>query len=412
MPDDSPTLVLFDDGRGHLAPLTDLRAAFDLRTGALTTIDRYRRALRRSPAAVFVPSALEPLTRERHAAPGGPLVNELPAGDGPILCVNGRCPMPSGAFLELEPGEQIIESGSNAIVAACLTRADSTRLLKGESVRAATIDAMDPPTLMERPWHFKAFRDSALGTDLNLLAGEPTRPLPAGVVQIGKASPVIHPSATVYPTAVIDTEHGGVFIAEGAVIRPGATVCGPCAIGAGSTVSDHAVIRGGTAIGPRCKVAGEVSGCVFQGLANKAHDGFLGDSYVGEWVNLGAGTTNSNLLNTYSEVVAQAAPGGHRERTGETFLGCVLGDHTKTAICTRIMTGSIVGTGVMHAAVAPITGNTPPFAWVTDEGRRMFRFERLIETAETMMARRQMEPSSAYVDRLADLFRAAHQYFA
>jgi hypothetical protein len=148
-------------------------------------------------------------------------------------------------------------------------------------------------------------------------------------------------------------------------------------------------------------------GTIFQGLSNKAHEGFLGDSHVGEWVNLGAGTANSNLLNTYQEVIAQRSPGSPRERTGETFLGCVLGDHVKTAICTRIMTGSMVHTGAMHAASGAISGCVPPFACTTDQGRNHFRIEKFLDTARTQMARRAIEPSDVYVRRLTALNEAA-----
>ena len=96
-----------------------------------------------------------------------------------------------------------------------------------------------------------------------------------------------------------------IVIADHAVIRPGATIIGPAYIGEHATVLERALIKAHTAVGPWCKVSGEVGGSIFQAYSNKGHEGHLGDSYVGEWVNLGAATTNSNLLNTYSEVVAK-----------------------------------------------------------------------------------------------------------
>jgi UDP-N-acetylglucosamine diphosphorylase/glucosamine-1-phosphate N-acetyltransferase len=210
----------------------------------------------------------------------------------------------------------------------------------------------------------------------------------------------------VYPGVTIDVERGPVAVAGHAVLRPGAVVVGPSAIGPYSTVLEHAIIRSNTAIGRRCKVGGEVGGVIFQGFANKAHDGFLGDSWVGEWANLGAGTTNSNLLNTYSEVVAQATCSGARERTGETFLGATIGDHVRTAIGTRIMTGAVVHTGAMWAASKAITGCVGRFAWVTDEGERTYRLGKFLDVARTVMARRDVEPSDAYLARLTTLHQA------
>jgi acetyltransferase-like isoleucine patch superfamily enzyme len=180
-------------------------------------------------------------------------------------------------------------------------------------------------------------------------------------------------------------------------------------VGPHSTVLERATIRQHTAIGPWCKVNGEVGGTIFQGYANKAHDGYLGDSWMGEWVNLGAGTTNSNLLNTYGEIVSRATPDGKNERTGENFLGAVIGDHVKTAICTRIMTGSVLHTGSMFATTAPVSGCVGAFTWATDDpdtGRpshRPYRLDKFGEVMRAAMARRKVEPSEAYLRRLAEL---------
>ncbi len=166
---------------------------------------------------------------------------------------------------------------------------------------------------------------------------------------------------------------------------------------------ERATIRQNTAVGPWCKVNGEIGGVLFQGYSNKAHDGYLGDSFVGEWVNLGAGTTNSNLLNTYGEVITRATPDGKHERTGETFLGAIIGDHVKTAICTRIMTGSVLHTGGMFATTAAVSGCVAPFTWATDAGQRPYRFEKFIEVARAAMSRRKITPSGAYTTLLRDL---------
>jgi bifunctional N-acetylglucosamine-1-phosphate-uridyltransferase/glucosamine-1-phosphate-acetyltransferase GlmU-like protein len=168
-------------------------------------------------------------------------------------------------------------------------------------------------------------------------------------------------------------------------------------------VLERATIRPNTVIGPYCKVAGEVSGVIFQGFSNKAHDGFLGDSWLGEWVNLGAGTTNSNLLNTYGEVIALGSPGGSYERTGEQFLGAIIGDHVKTAICTRIMTGAVIHTGAMLAQTAAVTGCVGPFAWCTDEGVKQYRPAKFIEVAKAAMARRGVVPSAGYLSTVSEL---------
>jgi UDP-N-acetylglucosamine diphosphorylase/glucosamine-1-phosphate N-acetyltransferase len=207
----------------------------------------------------------------------------------------------------------------------------------------------------------------------------------------------------------LDATLGHIVIDDDAVVRPGAIICGPAYIGPHSHVLDRCLIKPNTVIGPHCKVAGEIGGTIFQGFANKAHDGHLGDSYIGEWANLGAGTTNSNLLNTYGEVIAKAfgpdGKPGSNERTGEQFLGAIIGDHGKFAICTRIMTGAIVGTGTMWAATAPVTGTVPRFSWVTDAGVKPFAMAKFIEVARAVMGRRKVAMSAAYIARLTELHR-------
>ena len=150
-----------------------------------------------------------------------------------------------------------------------------------------------------------------------------------------------------------------------------------------------------------------MGGTIFQGYANKAHEGHLGDSWVAEWVNLGAGTTNSNLLNTYDDVIARGLEGSQRKRTGLTFLGAILGAHVKTAICTRLMTGSVVGCGAMIASTAAPPTTVAPYAWITDSGESLYRFDKFLEVARRVMHRRGARPSDPEIIRLRSIHDAA-----
>lgn len=401
--------IFFDDGKGLLSPLTDLRASFDVRTGALTTLERLCRAFDLQPAGLVVPKALEAVTRERHAASVGPsadakppLVNSLPRSDEPRLFINGRCVLPLEVITTLEPGQALVESRTGHLIAAVIEPAEFKKILVGETPNAASI-GLDGSVLLARPWDVIRDRDAALDADLEMLGELPTQDLPPGVMGIGEAPLTIDATAVVYPGVTLDMEAGPIVIAAGATLRPGATVVGPAYIGPHASVMERGLIRPHTAIGPWCKVSGEIGGVIFQGYANKAHEGHLGDSWVGEWVNLGAGTTNSNLLNTYGEVLAKPGPGLSSERTGRQFLGAIIGDHVKTAIGTRIMTGSVLGTGGMFARTAAIQGATPRFVWSTDSGDKAFRYDKFTETATAMMARRKVEPSEAYCSLLEEL---------
>lgn len=392
--------VVFDDGLGQLAPMTDLRAAFNVRTGALTTIERLRLSLDLRVAALYVPEHLEGVTAEAHDVP----INRLPVQAGEVLVINGRCPLPPDQLRDPEPGVVYTDPSNGRPIGGRLNLVDAIRVLVGEIPDRPVVE-LDSPVLMNRPWHFRTVRDQAIRFDLELVRNtKKFKPVPDGVLVIGDPDDVlIDPGATVYPGVTLDAEDGAIAIAGGAVLRPGAVVAGPTVIGPHCVIREHAVVRGNSAFGPHCKVGGEIGGVIFQGYTNKVHEGFIGDSWLGEWTNLGAGTTNSNLLNTYSEIVSQATPDGKRERTGETFLGAMIGDHVKTAIGTRIMTGSVIGTGAMWAASTPIKGCLEPFAWVTDEGRRRYRLDKFLEVMRAVMARRDVEPSDAYLARLSGL---------
>jgi UDP-N-acetylglucosamine diphosphorylase / glucose-1-phosphate thymidylyltransferase / UDP-N-acetylgalactosamine diphosphorylase / glucosamine-1-phosphate N-acetyltransferase / galactosamine-1-phosphate N-acetyltransferase len=404
-------VYVLDDGKGLLSPLTDLRPSFMVRTGALTTLERTQRllgagrlaGLAKTVAGVLVPEARAAYTRELVGVPVNPS-----SMAGEIAVLNGRCTDPQ-VLGTLRPGEARLETGSGNLVCA---RCDLLRLkaVLGGDYHGLGVESAPESTLMSRPWHVRRSRDRALSLDLALLAAEPGWRTASLAVAMGDGISV-HGSATVSPGVVLDATNGPIVIDERAAIRPGAILIGPCYVGPHSTVLERATIRPNTAVGPRCKVNGEISGVIFQGFANKAHEGFLGDSWVGEWVNLGAGTTNSNLLNTYGEVVSRAGPGTPNERTGEQFLGAIIGDHVKTAICTRIMTGSVINTGTMWAATSPYSGTLPGFTWGTDEGRRQFRLSKFLEVARAAMARRGATPSAAYEALLSELHHSAGAWF-
>lgn len=404
-------LYLFDDGL-PLAPLTDFRPVFDVRTGALSMLERTQMSWGRPVTGVIVPDDIAALTRILHP---GIAVNQPGDPDAEAILLNGRW-VDSGAAAELtdlDPRTAVM-SPDMTLLAACGPARDFARLVREGPDAYTKVDwNSGTPRLLSRPWHVKSFRDHALAGDLELLLAAhrraaPARPAPGKPHANGAGDGIfIHESAVVHASAIIEADSGPVIIDEHAIVRPGAIILGPTCIGPHSTILERATIRGSTAIGPWCKVAGEVVGSIFQGFSNKAHDGFLGDSYIGEWVNLGAGTTNSNLLNTYGPVTARAIPGSHHEHTGEQFLGAIIGDHVKTAICTRIMTGAVIHTGAMLAQTAAVHGCIPPFAWMTDDGVHIYRFEKFIETARTMMSRRRITPGKAYLERLTALAHAA-----
>ncbi len=390
--------MAFDDGKGQLAPLTDLRASFDVRTGAMTTLERFAAVFDGTWAGLIVPESLAAVVGEQHP---GTAINRV-QGPEPVLLVNGRCPLPEAAWAGLAVGNAVVEAESGDVVAARVAPERAIGVSGGD-LQSLGVAKVAGRALMSRSWHVKTFRDRAIRVDLDLLTREARPRTIPGVTALGAFPVSIHGSARVSPTVVLDAEAGPIVIDEDAVVRPGAIIVGPAYVGVHSTVLERALLKGGTAIGPQCKVAGEVAGTIFQGFANKAHDGHLGDSWVGQWANLGAGTTNSNLLNTYDQVIARATPDGPNERTGEQFLGAIIGDHVKFAICSRIMTGSVLHTGCMFAQTAAISGCVGAFTWGTDAGARRYRLDKFVEVMRMVMGRRKVVAGEAYLERLEQL---------
>ena len=186
------------------------------------------------------------------------------------------------------------------------------------------------------------------------------------------------------PGVVLDTRDGPIRLDDGVTVEPFTHLRGPAYVGAGSTLLGGRLTA--VSIGPVCKVHGEIEETVILGYGNKAHDGFLGHAYVGMWVNLGALTTNSDLKNNYGTVRVWT-PDGVVD-TGRRKVGCLVGDHVKTAIGTLLNTGTVLDTGSNVFGGTP-PGYLPPFSWGAAE--RAYDLSAFLATAATVMGRRDVE---------------------
>jgi UDP-N-acetylglucosamine diphosphorylase/glucosamine-1-phosphate N-acetyltransferase len=190
---------------------------------------------------------------------------------------------------------------------------------------------------------------------------------------------------------VIDAEHGPVYLDEGVEVHPFTRIEGPCYVGKKSILLG-AKCREGNSIGPMCRIGGEVEESIIHGFSNKYHDGFLGHAYVGEWVNLGALTTNSDLKNDYGDVEV-ILDGRTPIKTGSVKVGALIGDHTKTSIGTLLNSGAYVGAmALIMTTGKPLQKFIPDFAWLI-EGivTKGFGKGKLYETAKIAMSRRKKE---------------------
>ena len=396
--------VVFDDDDRRLAPLTDLRASFEVRTGALTTLERLSAQMASAPAAIAAPAGLAILVGSRL-----PLrINQLPDGDT-ITFLNGRLTsldisLPAGSAWALLDDE-------GAVIAARLERSHAARFLQSgcRDVTGCQRSQSPQSPMLRWPWEALTHAARNLPHDLKLLRSRLTPLDPAaakvqGVIIVGEHPVLLGRGATVHPHVVFDTSAGPIAIDDEAQVRSMSVLVGPGYVGRGSAIANHAHIRGRCVIGPVCKVGGEVNASLFQGHSNKAHSGYLGNSFIGEWVNLGADTVTSNLKNTYGEVRVQLWPGHAPQATGLTNLGSILGDHVKTAIGTRLLTGSIIHIGAMLATSAFPPKSVRPFAFLTDEGEAVYDLDKFCEVANAMMGRRDQSVTDALRRRLADLW--------
>jgi UDP-N-acetylglucosamine diphosphorylase/glucosamine-1-phosphate N-acetyltransferase len=217
----------------------------------------------------------------------------------------------------------------------------------------------------------------------------------------------VAPGAHVKPGVVLDPENGPIFVDRDARIEPNAVIQGPCYIGPGSIIRPATVIREGTSIGPACRIGGEISASIIHGYTNKQHDGFLGHSYVGEWINLGADTVTSNLKNTYGTI--RVFLNGVGVETGQRFVGSIIGDHSKTGIGTILPTGCVIGIAANVFTQRPVPKFVPSFAWLTDEGMTGYRVDKAIQIARTVMERRDLELSDAQCALLASTAERARE---
>lgn len=215
---------------------------------------------------------------------------------------------------------------------------------------------------LQHPWDLFKLNDASIRADANLLI---TGQIPEHILRqntiFGKDNLYIGESVTMR-ACVIDAEHGPVYIADHAVVLEGSLIKGPVSIGEGAVVKMGTKLYPGTTIGPHCTVGGEVKNSIMMGYSNKAHDGYLGDAVIGEWCNLGAGTSNSNVKNNAGTVKMWEDASGELTEVG-LKAGLIMGDHSRSAINTSFNTGTVVGVCCHVMSHGPTPKHIPSFSW-------------------------------------------------
>lgn len=263
---------------------------------------------------------------------------------------------------------------------------------------------------VEHNWDIFAKNDSAIQDDFELITNNrKSQPIPSTVNVINAENIFIEPGAQLN-FVTLNASSGPIYIGRDSEIMEGSIIRGPFALCDHAIVKMGAKIYGATTIGPHCRVGGEVNNSVMFGYSNKGHDGFLGNSVLGEWCNLGADTNNSNLKNNYAEVRLWDYNTEGFARTGLQFCGLMMGDHSKCGINTMFNTGTVVGVSANIFGSGFPRNFIPSFSWGGSSGFITYKTDKAFEVAEVVMSRRNVKFTSLDADILQHVFELSQKY--
>jgi UDP-N-acetylglucosamine diphosphorylase/glucosamine-1-phosphate N-acetyltransferase len=376
-------IVLFEDKLcSNFLPLVYTRPVGDLRMGMLTMTERYAR--------LFNTEAVHDTRVALRALFQGPSAQLQ-------LHINARL-FPTPSLVEelrtMQPGDALCHD--THVLARCIdTMHDANE---------NRIESKADLKWIERITDLFSMNAMAMNFDFALIPKETQQQLHPSNVVIGDASQLfIHATAKVYATT-FNTLDGPIYIDADAEVMEGSHIRGGFYLGKHATLKLGTKIYGATTIGPECKVGGEVSNSIFWGYSNKAHDGFVGNSIIGQWCNLGADTNTSNLKNNYSNVKIWSYASSDFTDTGLTFCGLIMGDHSKCGINTMFNTGTVAGVNANIFGGGFPDQHIPSFSWGGPEGWEVYQPEKSFETIAKVMQRRSIQLDDATRKLLRQIF--------
>ncbi len=394
---------IYDDPEAlNFEPLALTHPVFDLRTGPFTFLERIKRTVPEGQIGLFVRHDLKAVVQADNT---GWDVNPDSITDG--IWLLGNVLWTSGELDRIaNSGDAVYRSGEK-IVAANLSRVNGMKWLQmggpfSNSIPEVSIKDMD----IEVPaylWDLISMVNDSIEIDQNYFCNRKPAEDNYSCQLIERDSILISSSAEIKPGVCIDGSSGAVIIDDGVRIGSGVSIEGPVYIGENCIVAANTIIRPGTVAGPDCRLGGEISRSIILGKSNKSHFGFMGDSYLGEWVNLGAGTTTSNLKNNYMNVKVDI--NGEQVDTGRLNIGTFMGDHCKTAILSRLNTGGIMGPACMVAGDGLLPGRISPFTFYHHRENQLYVFEKFIQTATKVADRRGKQIGPEMIELLSRLCR-------
>ncbi|MFN3021407.1 GlmU family protein [Chryseobacterium sp. TY3] len=367
--------IVFSDAQywEDFLPLSFTRPVAEMRVGILTFSERWKKLLDIENSFYIT----EDFLQEKYKKPG--------AGQSLFIVPNF---LPSESLLQqikdLKAGEALVYD--NELLAANINM-ENFSLNQIEKMTDVTEDIL----FFKKPTDLFTYNEKAIDFDFDLLTkGRTSQELSSTCGFLGDKKDLFIEEGAVLEFATINCKTGKIYIGKGAEVMEGCNLRGPIALCEHSKCNLGAKVYGATTIGPHSKIGGEVNNIVVFGFSNKGHDGFVGNSVIGEWCNLGADTNSSNLKNNYASVKLWNYKSKRFEDTGLQFCGLIMGDHSKTAINTQLNTGTVVGVAanIFKAGFPP--NLVENFSWGGMKGDEKFKLEKAYEVSEKVMERRKV----------------------
>ena len=389
-------LILFDDHSwDNLLPLTFTRPTATLRVGILTIADKWEKHLGSAPSY---------LTREYLSAKF-----PLAVGEDNLLINGGLLPNRevTEALEGLSPGNALKKGD---VLLGARTGKMDVALFEPARWTGGAEEFGGDVSMVDFPWKIFRLNGQEIEADLPLITGGRESGKLSDTVQVLAPENVFVEPGFNGEHFTLNASTGPVYLGKDSEIMEGSVIRGPFALCEGSGVKLATKIYGPTTIGPFCKAGGEINNSVFQSHSNKGHDGFLGNSVIGQWCNLGADTNNSNLKNNYSEVKTWNYKKEGFIRTGLQFCGLIMGDHSKSAINTMFNTGTVVGVSANIFGAGFPRNFIPSFSWGGAQYMETYSMNKVLETAQLVMERRDEELTETDVAIIQHIFEATRKY--
>lgn len=385
--------ILFDNRETwfNLLPLTFTRPVSELRTGIYTLRERWEKFLGQPCSFITAP-----YLQDRFL---------LNIEDVNLLINSALIPESSlvKVVCSLAPGESLV--AGNFFLAACLKEDQLPSSYDHEPVNVNQISYKDAYVAVRYPWDLFRLKGELIRKDFKMITAGRKSAAISGTNNLLDKDQVFAEEGASLEYVTLNASKGPIYIGHQTEIMEGTVIRGPFALCDESIVKMNAKIYGPTTIGPGSKVGGEINNSVIQGYSNKAHDGFLGNSVLGEWCNIGADSNNSNLKNTYSEVKVWNYLQERYIKTGLQFCGMFMGDYSKCGINTMFNTGTVVGVSANLFGSGFPANFIPSFSWGGPSGFSTYDLDKACEAASLIMSRRGMEFDGKQQKILENVFK-------